>query len=112
MSKQMDTTPQEVDMTSRDPLYRLLDADLLRRLMQRTGSGQRITVRELAMRSGCARGTVGNLLSGAQACIPGPTAHTLCHTIGVDVLVLFTPVGRSVPVPTTENTPSAIRTAV
>ncbi len=42
-------------MTSRDPLYRLLDSDLLRRLMQRTGSGQRITVRELAMRSGCAR---------------------------------------------------------
>ncbi|KAA6221764.1 XRE family transcriptional regulator [Streptomyces albofaciens JCM 4342] len=99
-------------MTSRDPLYRLLDSDLLRRLMQRTGSGQRITVRELAMRSGCARGTVGNLLSGVQGCVPGPVAHALSAAIGVDVLVLFAPVGRSVPVPATENAPSAVRAAV
>ncbi|MFI9235830.1 helix-turn-helix domain-containing protein [Streptomyces sp. NPDC053079] len=64
--------------------------------MRRTGSGQKITVRGLAESAGCARTTVGNLLSGAQDCVSATTAYELSRVIGVDVLILFSPVGRSV----------------
>ncbi|MEV5219698.1 helix-turn-helix transcriptional regulator [Streptomyces syringium] len=99
-------------MTLRDPLYRLLDPELLQRLMQRTGTGQRITIRELAQRAECASSTVGNLLRGAQSCVTPRTAEAMCRVIGVDVLILFAPTGRSVPVPAGEYSPSTARAAV
>lgn len=92
-------------MAERDPRYRLLDADLLRTLMKRTGTGQSVTIRELAKQAECATGTVGNLVNGDQECVSARTAHSLCRAIGVDVLVLFAPTGRSVPVPAAEITP-------
>ncbi|MEU7044986.1 helix-turn-helix transcriptional regulator [Streptomyces varsoviensis] len=107
----MDTTSEEVDMTPRDPLYRLMDTDLLQRLMRRTGTGQSITIRRLAARAGCASTTVGNLVSGTQQCVTQTTAYALCRVIGVDVLILFTPVGRSVPIPADEITPTAMQAA-
>ncbi|MFI9200219.1 hypothetical protein [Streptomyces sp. NPDC053048] len=89
----------EVNMPPRDALYLLPERDLLIRLMQRTGTGQRVTVRELAERAEIAVGTVGNLVSGAQNCVTPATAHAVSQAIGVDLPILFIPVGRSAPAP-------------
>lgn len=81
------------------PTYRI-DADLLRILMRRIGTGARITVRELAARTDLAVGTVGALLSGAQQTLAEDKAKRVAQTIGVDLLVLFVPnerAGSSVP---------------
>ncbi|MFG2225339.1 XRE family transcriptional regulator [Streptomyces sp. NPDC048644] len=97
---------------SRTPQYQLLDADLLRRLMQRTGTGQRVTIRELAAHAGCAVGTVGNLLSGKQQCVTSGTAHSVAQAIGVDTLVLFAPTGRATPVSSPAASLTPLREAV
>ncbi|MEU5426928.1 hypothetical protein AB0H73_15170 [Streptomyces olivoreticuli] len=110
--KQMDALFQEVDMAARDDLYLLDDRDLLIRLMRRTGSGQRVTVRQLAKGAAVAVGTVGNLASGAQTCVTYPTARAISQAIGVDLPILFVRVGRAVPVPEGEITPLPTRTAV
>ncbi len=78
------------------PLYKIVSSDLLRVLMQRTGSGARMSVRELAAAAGVPRGTIGNLLTGEQQAVSASSAHAIAAAIGVDVLVLFIPVGRSV----------------
>lgn len=80
-----------------EPMYRLLDRDLLRRLMQRTGDGAGVSVRDLATAVGIPHGTVGNLLTGTQQSVPSAVAHAIARRIGVDVLVLFAPTGRAVP---------------
>lgn len=82
--------------------YQLRNRELLRLLMQHTGSGQKLTVRSLAEMAGCAHGTIGNLLSGAQDFVPLALADRITRTIGVDLLVLFAPTGRSIPAPRTE----------
>lgn len=79
------------------PRYHLESRDLLRMLMSRTGTGHRITVRELASQAGVAHGTISNLLTGTYEDLPGEAAHRVAAAIGVDVLVLFTPTGRAVP---------------
>ena len=78
-----------------DTKFRLMDPHLMHRLMQRTGTGARVTVRQLAADIGVAHGTIGNLLTGTQRVVPEATANAIARRIGVDVLVLFTPVGRS-----------------
>jgi hypothetical protein len=80
-------------------LYLLVDRDLLRRLMQRTGTGNPVSVRDLAKAVGCAHGTIGNLLTGVQTCVSLAHAHGIVDRLGVDLLVLFTPTGRAVPAP-------------
>lgn len=84
------------------PPYLLDDRDLLRRLMQRTGDGKGITVRGLAAAAGCSHATIGKLLTGNQAYVPLATAMGITTRLGVDLLVLFTPTGRTVPVPPSE----------
>ncbi|MEU8723575.1 helix-turn-helix domain-containing protein [Streptomyces antimycoticus] len=96
-------------MSPSEPSYQLVSRDLLRRLMERTGTGQSITIRGLARRAGCSSTTVGNLLSGVQECVLSSTAHAICRVIGVDVLILFTPTGRSVPVSSRDVTPTPVR---
>ncbi|MBH1932924.1 helix-turn-helix transcriptional regulator [Streptomyces sp. AV19] len=98
-------------MAFRDPLFLLWDRDLLLRLMKRTGSGHKVTVRELAERSGVAVGTVGDLASGARSSVTATTAQAICQGIGVDLLILFTPIGRSVPSSRVDNTPSVEQVA-
>ncbi|WP_367140399.1 MULTISPECIES: hypothetical protein [Streptomyces] len=110
--KQMNTPSQEVNVAARDDLYLLDDRDLLMRLMQRTGSGQRVTVRELAQRAAVAVGTVGDLASGARSCVTYPTARAISRAIGVDLPILFVQVGRAVPLPEGEITPLPPRVAV
>ncbi|MEU2510505.1 hypothetical protein [Streptomyces syringium] len=99
------TASQEVNMAPRDELYLLPERDLLLRLMRRTGTGQRATVRQLAERADVASGTVGNLVSGAQNCVTHDTARAICRAIGVDLPILFIPIGRAVPVPAVDIAP-------
>jgi transcriptional regulator with XRE-family HTH domain len=75
--------------------HRLVNADLLRQLMQRTGTGSRISIRDLADAAGVPHGTIGNLLTGEQYTVPADKAAAIARVIGVDVLILFEPLGRS-----------------
>lgn len=81
-----------------EPRYVLLDPDLLRRLMERTGSGHSISGRELARRVGVPHGTIDNLLNGNIKSQPHEIACVISRWIGVDLLVLWTPGGRAVPI--------------
>ncbi len=83
-------------MATHAPLYKLIDPDLLRTLMKRTGSGSAVSVRELATLTNIPRSTIGALLTGVQQSVPEASAHAIAEAIGVDVLILFTPIGRSV----------------
>ncbi|MFJ3590099.1 helix-turn-helix domain-containing protein [Streptomyces sp. NPDC090231] len=83
-------------MATHASLYKLIDPDLLRTLMKRTGSGAPVSVRELATLAHIPRSTIGALLTGAQQSVPEASAHAIVEAIGVDVLILFTPIGRSV----------------
>ncbi|MGW3570181.1 helix-turn-helix domain-containing protein [Streptomyces sp. NPDC000941] len=76
-------------------MYKLLEPDLMQRLMRRTGTGAKITIRELAEAVGVPHGTIGNLLTGEQESVPSDIAHRITRKIGVDVLILFAPAGRS-----------------
>lgn len=96
-SKQCNDSSHGVDVTTHAPMYRLLDREHLRKLMQRTGTGAPMSIRDLAAASRIPRSTIHALLSGAQASVPADTAHALTQAIGVDVLILFAPIGRSVP---------------
>lgn len=90
----------EGNMSTGDPpAYVLLDRDLLRRLMQRTGDGRQVTVRTLADAAGCSHATIGHLLTGRQLSVSRAHAAGIAARIGVDLLVLFTPTGRTVPAP-------------
>lgn len=95
MSNQNNTLLQEVDVSRDATKYTLVSPDLMRTLMQRTGTGRRITTRELAAEIGIAHGTIGGLLTGAVQVVPESTAVDIAGRIGVDPLVLFVPVGRS-----------------
>ncbi|PBC71518.1 hypothetical protein BX265_6128 [Streptomyces sp. TLI_235] len=86
-------------MRANAPMCKLWNRDLLKLLMQRTGTGSRISTRDLAKAVGCAHGTIGNLLNGAQEYVPLALAQAIAARIGVDLLVLFTPTGRAVPAP-------------
>lgn len=81
-----------------EPRYVLLDPDLLRRLMERTGTGHSISGRELARRVGVPHGTIDNLLNGNIKTQPSEVAHGISRTIGVDRPILWAEVGRAVPV--------------
>lgn len=72
-------------------MWTLVDADLLRTLMQRTGDGRKITTRELADRASVALGTVSNLLTGVQNIVRAEAAQAIADAIGVGVLILFAP---------------------
>ncbi|MCX5445978.1 helix-turn-helix domain-containing protein [Streptomyces nigrescens] len=79
------------------PRYGLVDADLLRRLMARTGTGCSLSVRQLAAASGVSHGTIENLLQGRIKTARPDVAHKICRAIGVDLLILWAPTGRAVP---------------
>ncbi len=95
-----------------EPRYVLLDPDLLRRLMERTGSGHSISGRELARRVGVPHGTIDNLLNDNTKSQPYEIACSISQVVGVDLLVLWTPGGRSVPVGTDDVAALSQRPAV
>lgn len=100
-SKQRNDTLHEVDVSTPDLMYRLVDKDLLERLMQRTGTGARVSIRGLAKAADVPHGTVGNLLSGYQESVAPDTAHRIAAAIGVALLILWVP--PSSPVEPLEN---------
>jgi hypothetical protein len=73
------------------PLYRLVDRDLLRKLMQRTSNGESVSIRELGEAAGVHHSTIGHLLSGIQKSVPMDVAHAITNRIGCGVLMLFAP---------------------
>ena len=79
--------------------YLLVSPDRLRDLMGRTGTGSSISGRELAAKVGVPHGTVDALLNGGTKTQPGCVAEDIARVIGVDLLVLWAPTGRSVPDP-------------
>lgn len=95
-------------MSRNPPLYRLIRPGLLRQLMTRTGDGAPVTVRELAAVAGVSHGTVGNLIQGDQLIQPQPVALAIAHRVGVDLLVLWAPCGRTVPAEEPVPEPAAV----
>lgn len=79
------------------PAHHLLDPDLLRRLMERTGDGTAVSTRTLAKAVGVHHSFIGHLLTGERATAPAEIANRISQRIGVDLLVLFAPTGRTVP---------------
>ena len=106
-SKQCNDLLHEVDVATHASLYKLIDPELLRTLMKRTGSGASVSVRELATLTSIPRSTIGALLTGVQQSVPEASAHAIAEAIGVDVLILFTPVGRSVTLAAVPNVDTA-----
>ncbi|MGW1437262.1 helix-turn-helix domain-containing protein [Streptomyces griseus] len=89
-------------MDATDEMCLLVDSDMLVRLMQRTGTGSKVTVRELAEAAGVHPSTIGFLRTGAQRTAPRHIAQAIANRLGVDFLILWAPVGRSVPAPEEE----------
>jgi transcriptional regulator with XRE-family HTH domain len=86
----------EVNMRESPPtMYAVASSDRLKVLMERTGTGESITSRELAAAAGVAHGTIGALMSGAQQTVPEDKAKAIVAALGVDLLVLFIPMERA-----------------
>ncbi|MFE6103229.1 helix-turn-helix domain-containing protein [Streptomyces laurentii] len=77
------------------PRYRLYNAKLFRMLMERTGTGAEVTLRELAEFVGIPHTTIGNVLAGSQETVSSKTAQAIAAAIGVDLLILWVPVQRA-----------------
>ncbi|MEU5664722.1 helix-turn-helix domain-containing protein [Streptomyces longwoodensis] len=75
-------------------LYAVHSPERLKLLMERTGTGEPITSRELATAAGVAHGTVGNLMSGAQRVVPEDKAQAIADALGVKLRVLWVEVER------------------
>jgi DNA-binding Xre family transcriptional regulator len=81
---------------AQEPLFEV-DVELLERLMKRTKTGAPIKGRELTTKAGIAHSTISNLLNGVRENVYGSTAAAICDVIGVELLVLCTPVERLEP---------------
>jgi transcriptional regulator with XRE-family HTH domain len=95
ISKQCNESTHEVDVTRPVLRYKLWSIELLELLMKRTGTGDSVSIRELADRAGVPHGTIGNLLTGTQEGVMADAAHRIATAIGVDLLVLFVPIERA-----------------
>lgn len=84
------------------PRYRLVSPARLRTAMERIGTGEEISGRELARRVGIPHGTIDGLLSGATRTQPAPVAQAIADTVGVALLVLWAPPSQAAPVPFAE----------
>lgn len=78
-----------------EPRYVLVRPQLLRDLMARTGSGASISGRELAVHVGVPSSTINALLTGTTQSQPETIARGICEAIGIDLLCLWAPRGRS-----------------
>jgi transcriptional regulator with XRE-family HTH domain len=91
-------TSHEVNVSKEAPrptMYAVASADRLKLLMERTGTGEPVTSRELAEKAGVAHGTIGALMTGKQQTVPEPKAKAIAAVLGVDLLVLFVPMERA-----------------
>lgn len=77
----------------------LVSADLLVMLMERTGDGREVSVRDLADAAGCSHSKIGHLRTGERATATEDEAKAIAKRLGVDLFVLWIPTGRTVPSP-------------
>jgi hypothetical protein len=77
----------------------LVSADLLVQLMKRDGDGQEVSVRDLADAAGCHHSKIGHLRTGERKSATVAEAMAIATRLGVDLLVLWKPTGRTVPAP-------------
>lgn len=70
-------------------MYAVHSPDRLKMLMERTGTGESLTSRELAAAAGVAHGTIGSLMSGAQQLVPEPKAKAISDALSVPRPLLF-----------------------
>lgn len=94
-SKQCNELLHEVDVTRSVLRYKLISITLLELLMERTGTGASVSIRELAERAAVPHGTIGNLLTGEQEGVLPEAAERIAAAIGVDLLILWVPVERA-----------------
>ncbi|GAA3301400.1 helix-turn-helix domain-containing protein [Streptomyces cinereospinus] len=80
--------------TAPPAMYEVHSSDRLKMLMERTGTGDSITSRELAAKAGVAHGTIGGLMSGAQRVVPEGKAQAIADALGVQLRVLWVEVER------------------
>ncbi|WP_259470931.1 helix-turn-helix transcriptional regulator [Streptomyces sp. ZS0098] len=76
-------------------MYAVVSGDRLKLLMERTGTGDAVTSRDLAEAAGVAHGTIGALMNGTQRVVPERKARAIAARLGVDLLVLFIPMERA-----------------
>lgn len=79
--------------------YVLVSPDLLCQLMKRTGDGRSVSVRELADAAGCHPSKIGHLRTGERETADSTEAPAIAKRLGVDLLVLWQPTGRTVEAP-------------
>lgn len=77
----------------------LVSTDLLVQLMQRTGDGREVSVRDLAQAAGCHPSKIGHLRTGERETATYDEAMAIAKRLGVDLLVLWEHTGRSAPAP-------------
>lgn len=78
---------------AQEPIYRLIDGDLLGRLMRCPNKGgTRHTVRSLADATGISKSKISNMLNGRQTKLPESKASATAAAVGVDRRALFTPI--------------------
>ncbi|MEV5957233.1 helix-turn-helix transcriptional regulator [Streptomyces sp. NPDC051987] len=77
----------------------LVSPDLLVQLMQRTGNGREVSVRELAQAAQCHPSKIGHLRTGERSTATHDEALAIAKRLGVDLLVLWEHTGRTVPAP-------------
>jgi transcriptional regulator with XRE-family HTH domain len=76
-------------------VYAVASPERLRMLMERTGTGEPVTSRQLAAATGISHGTIGALMAGTQHTVPEPKAKAIAAALGIDLLVLWVPMERS-----------------
>ncbi len=79
--------------------YVLVSPDLLVQLMERTGDGRPVSVRELARVASCSHSKIGHLRTGERKTATVAEAMAIAKRLGVDLLVLWRHAGRTVPAP-------------
>ena len=77
----------------------LVSPDLLCQLMERTGNGRSVSVRDLADAAGCHPSKIGHLRTGERETATQDEALAIAKRLGVDLLVLWEHTGRTVPAP-------------
>lgn len=77
----------------------LVSADLLCQLMERTGDGRSVSVRDLANAANCHSSKIGHLRSGERSTATHDEALAIARRLGVDLLVLWEHTGRTVQAP-------------
>ncbi len=77
----------------------LVSSDRLVMLMERTGDGRDVSVRELAEAAGCHHSKIGHLRSGERSTATYEEALAIAKRLGVDLLVLWEHTGRANPAP-------------